>query len=143
MGLFTYLFPSKVLEKKSDAKEIHIVVGDLNYRLQITGTEHFQKALEAICGSHKGGGIHRYETARLILEDKNTQDKNAVRVEIRGRHVGYLSAEAAARYRWQLMEKNTPDADGQCQALIKGGWLSSDGRKGSYEVWLDAPCLTH
>jgi hypothetical protein len=141
MGLLAHLFPSRVLEKKSDPKEVHILVGNLNYQLQIAAVEHFQKTLDTICGGYKRGGVRRLETAWLILDNKNTRDKNAIRVEIRGRQVGYLSAEAAARYRWQLMERNTPNADGQCQAVIIGGWLSSDGRKGDFEVWLDTPSL--
>jgi hypothetical protein len=143
MGLFTSLFPPKVLETNSDINEVFVLIGDLRYGLAISGTEHRQKTLEAICGPRKRGGVSRLETAWLILEDKNSTDKNAVRVEIRGRTVGYLSSEAAIGYRQQLIERNTPGADGKCQALITGGWISSDGRKGSYEVRLDAPGLTH
>jgi hypothetical protein len=141
MSLFTSLFPSKVGEKKSRTNEVFVLIGGLNYGLQIAGAEHHQKALEAICGPHRRGGIQRLETAWLILEDTNTANKTAVRVEIRGRQVGYLSSEAALRYRRQLIERNILGADGRCQAIIKGGWISSDGRKGSYEVWLDAPSL--
>jgi hypothetical protein len=47
--------------------------------------------------------------------------KNAVRVEIRGKRVGYLSPEAAIQYRRQLIARGKPNANGQCQAVIKGG----------------------
>jgi hypothetical protein len=142
MGLFSGLFSSKVVEKKSDKKEIVVLIGGLKYQLQIMREEHYQKTLEAICGPHGPGGVKRFETAWLILEDENRRDKNAVRVEIRGRQVGNLHPESAILYRQQLMARGTPNAHGRCQAAIKGGWLSSDGRKGPYEVWLDISSLS-
>jgi hypothetical protein len=141
MGLFTSLFSSKVQETRSDKNQVFILIGDLNYALPVAGAGDCQKALEAICGPHRREGIHRQETAWLILEDQDSKDKNRVRVEIRGRQVGYLSPEAAIRYRQQLIARNTPSADGQCQAIIEGGWISSDGRTGLFEVWLDTPSL--
>jgi hypothetical protein len=86
-------------------------------------------------------GVNRFESTYLILEDKNPRDKNAVRVEMRGKQVGYLSPQAAISYRQHLIGKGMPRANGQCQAVIRGGWVSSDGRKGLYEIWLDFPNL--
>jgi hypothetical protein len=76
------------------------------------------------------------------LDDKNLQAENSVRVEIRGKQVGYLSPEAAILYRQELIARGIPKGVGQCAAVIRGGWVSSDGRKGPYEVWLDTPDLT-
>jgi hypothetical protein len=134
MGLFTNLFSSKAQEKPVVKKEVVFLMGTANFELEITGVERFQTALETICGPRLPKGVNRFETAWLILEDKN-----AVRVEIRGKQVGYLSPEAAILYRRQLIAKGKPRANGQCQAVIKGGWISSDGRKGPYCVWLDIP----
>lgn len=103
------------------------------------GDAAYQAALEAICGARVSRGVNKLETARLILEDRNPSDKKAVRVEIRGRQVGYLTRDIAILYRRQLVAMNKPRANGQCQAAIRGGWVSADGRKGSYEVWLDLP----
>jgi hypothetical protein len=139
MGLFTNFFSSKVQEKKSEKVEVFALIGGLKFQLRITGDEYHQNALEAICGPHRRGGVNRLETAWLILGDQNNTSKNAVRVEIHGRTVGYLNPQAAISYRQKLFERNTPTAVGRCQAVIKGGWISSDGRKGLYEVWLDAP----
>lgn len=44
-------------------------------------------------------GIELAEQALLIRDPKNRHDRNAVRVEIRGQHVGHLPAEDAIRYR--------------------------------------------
>jgi hypothetical protein len=139
MGLFTSFFSSKVQEKKSDKAEVFALIGGLKFQLRITGEEYYQNVLEAICGPHLRAGVNRLETAWLILGDKNNRNKNAVRVEIQGKTVGYLTPQAAISYCRKLIERNTPTAVGRCQAMIKGGWISSDGRKGPYEVWLDTP----
>jgi hypothetical protein len=139
MGLFTSLFFSKVTEQQSGKRDIAILMGVGNFELEIVWELHYQAALEAICGPRVPKGVNRLETAWLILEDKNPQNKNAVRVEIRSKVVGYLGHEDAIRYRQQLKARGTPKANGQCQAVINGGWLSSDGRKGSYSVRLDIP----
>lgn len=137
MGLFTSLFSSQVQEQPSGKKEVALLMGIGNFDLEIIGEAHYQAALEAICGPRVHNGINRFETAWLIMDDQNPRDKNAVRVEIRRKLVGYLSPEAAILYRQQLKARGTPKAHGQCQAVIRGGWVSSDGRKGPYRVSLD------
>ena len=139
MSLFTNLFSSIVPEQPSRRKEVVFLSGAGNFKLEIVGEARYQDALETICGPRVPQGVNRFETAWLILEDRNAQDKNAVRVEFRRKPVGYLSPEAAILYRQQLKARGMPNANGQCQAVIKGGWVSSDGRKGTYDVWLDIP----
>ena len=137
MGLFTSLFSSKVPEQPSGTKDIVFVSGGGNFKLEIVGEARYQEAFKTICGPRVPQGVNRFETAWLILENRNIHDKNAVRVEFRRKLVGYLSQEAAILYRQQLKAKGKPNAIGQCQAVIKGGWVSSEGRKGTYFVWLD------
>lgn len=142
MSLFTALFSLKVPEQKTSFKpEIVVLVGDARYEVEIVGAERYQPVLEAICGPRKSNGVRRFETARLILENKNPQDRSAVRVEIRGRTVGYLHPDQALSHRRLLAKRDAPGPTGQCQALLTGGWFSSDGRKGPYEVSLDLPSL--
>jgi hypothetical protein len=74
-------------------------MGPAKFRLEIIGEEQYQAALEALCGPHLPQGVHLYETASLILEDKNPHDQNAVRIEIQRKHVGYLSSETAMLHR--------------------------------------------
>ncbi len=143
MGLFTSLFSQKVQQRPSGRKEVVFLMGAARYELEIIGEENYQAAIEAMCGPRVPRGVNQFETAWLILEDKNPHDKNAVRVEIRGKQVGYLSSEAAILYRRQLIDRGTPKANGQCQAVIRGGWISSDGRKGPYCVSLDTSSLSH
>ena len=139
MGLFTSIFSPKVLGKTASKNEVVNLMGAAKFDVEIPEEESFQAALEAICGPRAPRGVNRFETAYLILEDKNRQHQNAVCVEMRGKQVGYLGPEAAISYRHQLIAMGMPRAKGRCQAVIRGGWVSSDGRKGAYEVWLDIP----
>jgi hypothetical protein len=132
MALFTNLFSSKA--RHQDKREAVVTIGNSRFDVVIIEEMNYQAALETIGGPRVPMGVNRFETAWLILEDKNR-----VRVEIHGRKVGYLDAEAVIQYRKQLTARGKPKADGQCQALIRGGWVSSDGRKGSYSVSLDIP----
>lgn len=132
MGLFTSLFSSKVSEQPSGKNEVAVLMGIGNFDMEIAGTAHYQATLEAICGPRVSNGVNRFETAWLILDDKNR-----VRVEMRRKLVGYLSPEDANLYCELLKARGMPKAIGQCQAAIQGGWVSSDGREGPYQVWLD------
>jgi hypothetical protein len=137
MGLFTNFFSS--IGRNKTRKEFVVLIGLARFDKEVMGVRNHQAALEAICGPRRPMGIRRQVTAWLIQEDKNPSDKNRVRVEIQGRQVGYLSQETAAQYLAYLGSRGTPAADGQCQALIQDGWISSDGRKGPYRVSLDLP----
>ena len=134
MSLFTSFFSSKVYDQPSGRKELVYLMGTGKFQNEIVDDEHYQAVLEAICGPGKPQGVKCYETASLKLEDKN-----AVRVEIEGRPVGYLRPETASFFRQELIARGLPMGVGQCAALIRGGWVSSDGRKGPYEVLLDLP----
>lgn len=141
MGLFASLFSSKAPapEKPSDRKELVYLMGVAKFEVRIDGEEDYQVALEAICGPRLPAGVKQFHTASLKLEDNHPRDKNAVRVEILGKQVGYLRLEAASLFRQHLIARGLPRGVGQCAAIIRGGWVSSDGRKGPYEVWLDLP----
>ena len=141
MGFFTSLFPSKAPERPSGKKEVVYLAGTAKFELEIAGVEHYQAVLEAICGPRVPRGVNSFEAASLKLEDQNPRAKNAVRVEIQRKQVGYLSPESAILFRQQLIAKGMPKGVGQCSAVIRGGWVSSDGRKGPYKVWLDTPTL--
>ena len=141
MGVFTNLLSLKVQPKPTNNKDIVVLTGAARFEREIRAEAEHQATLEAICGRRSPKGVNRFETARLFVEDKNKLDKNAVRVEIRGKPVGYLGPEEAVCYREHLVAKGFPKAVGECQAVIRGGWVSSDGRKGDYEVWLDLTSL--
>ena len=137
MGIFTNLLSLNVQAKPASKKDIVVLLGAAKFEHEVIVGEEHQAALEAICGKRVSRGVNRFETARLFVEDKNRDNLNAVRVEIRGKPVGYLAPVDAVAFREHLSRKGLPKAIGECQAVIHGGWISSDGRKGDYEVSLD------
>lgn len=135
--LFTSTKPSVPPKNEPDEVELR---GKGDFDLEIVGESHYQQALEEICGPRKKRGEDLIIEATLILEDDNKYDRgNAVRVEIKGKQVGYLSKEIAQAYRQTMKTSGHPKAIATCQANIRGGWLRDDGDKGHYGVWLDIP----
>jgi len=94
------------------------------YPFQIVGESHYQDALREIVESSLDPGpnwpfkgAQCEVAARLVPEDDNPYDPLAVRVEIQGHKVGYLSREHARQYR-RIFDKNCVPL----KALIVGGW---------------------
>jgi hypothetical protein len=75
------------------------VQGSGAFALPVVGESHYQETLQAICGPRSDDGEDRRVAARLVLENDNPYDSMAVRVDIQGQTVGYLSREHARRYR--------------------------------------------
>lgn len=134
MSLFANLFLSIIPDQPPGKKELVYLMGTAKFQNEIIDDEHYQTVLEGICGPCKHQGVKCYETASLKLEGNN-----AVRVEIDGKQVGYLRPETASLFRQQLIARGLPKGVGQCAALIRGGWINSDGSKGPYKVLLDLP----
>lgn len=101
-----------------------------DYSLAIVGESHRQDVLEEICGGRDTQSAHLKVTARLVLEDNNPHDAQAVKVILDGHHVGYLSRADARRYRAM------PAPPAEVPALIVGGWDRGDGNVGHYGVRL-------
>jgi|SRR5882724_3456539 len=101
-----------------------------DYSVEIAGESHYQDALEEICGGRDTASTHLTVTARLVREDDNPYDDQAVKVIIHGHHVGYLSRADAGRYR------ALPTAPAELPALIVGGWDRGDRGVGQYGVRL-------
>ncbi|MCZ7599752.1 MAG: HIRAN domain-containing protein [Gammaproteobacteria bacterium] len=78
-------------------------------------------------------------TAHLVHEDDNPHDRYAVRVDIHGKTVGYLSRELALEFRKSIAELGHPGLTAKCNALIVGGWNRGDGDTGHFGVKLDLP----
>ncbi len=90
------------------------------FALPVVGESHYQDALEQICGPRTDEGEDRRVEAQLILEDENPHDSMAVRVDINGITVGYLSRDHARTYRRGLSNAAflsaapSPCAGGHC-----------------------------
>lgn len=94
-------------------------------RQAVVGESHYQPALVAAAagtqvaeGDFSGGPE---VIAALVPEPRNPHDRNAVRVDIAGRTVGYLPREDAARYVRPLGALAQRGVLGTCPARIMGG----------------------
>lgn len=115
------------------------VVSGRTFSVDVVGESHYQGNLEVICGGRTEDGADKNVEATLILEDENPFDPNAVRVDIEGKTVGYLSRETARNYRRWLERKGLVHDEIRCTAVIKGGWDRGKGDRGHFGVTLALP----
>ena len=135
MGLWDWLFGRTPPSGTAQAE----LPGPGTYSLPIVGESKYQENLESICGERSEDGEDRIIEAVLVLEDSNPYDRNAVRVDIRGIPVGYLSREHAKQYRQRLRQTGHALTRAACSANIRGGWDRGRRGRGHYGVWLDLP----
>lgn len=74
--------------------------------------------------------------AVLIFENTNRYDPDAVKVEIKGQQVGYLSRGDAKAFRKRMAAERIAGERFDCEANIRGGWERSSG-SGPFGVYLD------
>ena len=129
--------------RSTSARKTNGPVGDLSgpgaYGVEIVGESNYQSALERICGGRDEESARKQVKALLVLENENPHDSNAVRVDIDGETVGYLSRREAKQYRVRLKEAGYPELRGRCDAIIVGGWDRGRGDRGHFGVKLDLP----
>jgi hypothetical protein len=75
----------------------------------------------------------------LIHEDDNPADSMAVRIEIAGQCIGYLTRANARLYRSWLASGGHAGRRTTCAARIIGGWDRGSGSRGYFGVELDIP----
>lgn len=76
------------------------------YTFDIVGEASYQNALDQLAGGKTDAGVHVKKWATLIIEKNNPFDPNAVRVDIEGQTVGYLSRTHAVRFRKTINRSN-------------------------------------
>jgi len=116
---------------------------DNTFPLACVGESHYQDALEAICGPRTEDGEDLEVPALIALEDTNPYDLEAVRIEVDGRTVGYLSRPDARAYRRALQAASLSEVL-VCRGRIRGGWDRGRDDRGSFGIFLDmALCGLH
>jgi hypothetical protein len=115
--------------------------GPGTFTVEVVGASRRQDALAAVVERHGRSGRTVTVDALLVLEDSNPHDANAVRVEIEGELVGYLSRDNARRYRVDLAAAGQPHASVRCKARIVGGFETASGERAHFGVRLDLPPL--
>lgn len=123
--------------QKRQAQAYHIA-GDGAYDFDIVGEASYQNNLINIVGGKTREG-HEFEClAVLAREPTNQYDKNAVRVEIEGRTVGYIPRSHTAVV-GSLIVRMGRSGRMSVDAIILGGWRRGDRDEGSLGVKLDLP----
>lgn len=108
-------------------------------KFQAAAELHYQDALSRLCGGKQRDSADVCFSAWLYLENSNPYDHLAVRVDIQGDTVGYLSRDYARRLRRWLKRHGHTAKAAQCQANIRGGWYRGPDDQGHFGVFLDLP----
>lgn len=119
-----------VLRAKKEVSETNInpTLSNASYSYNIVGEQSYQNNLKKIAGSKEEESKFFECYAKVSSEPFNQYDKNAVKVEINGLLVGYLSRGEAAKLAGKVVNKTVP-------AVIDGGWKDEEST-GSYGVKL-------
>ncbi len=116
--------------------------GPGDYDFEIVGEASYQDALEILAGGRTDDGHRRVlVTARLVHEDENPHDDQAVRVDVNGRTVAYLTRASARIYRRWMAGQGHAGRTATCSAVIVGGWDHGPRGRGHFGVKLDLPSL--
>ena len=113
------------------------IAGPGSFAIEIEGEINYQRNLGQICGGRTRDGVNMDVLAKLIPED-SPYCASAVRVEVKGRTVGYLKPAHAIQYRQRLSESGHAGAVASCSAKILGGWKREEDI-GLYTLRLDLP----
>ena len=112
------------------------LAGSGKFAMEIVGESHYQGAIERVAGPHTRAGVRKGCLAELYLEPNNPHDPNAVRIEIDGQTVGYLSRNMALAMRRGITKAGVTDKRFGVDAVIVGGHIGQ-----SFGVWLDLDVL--
>lgn len=117
------------------AQQTTIAPGD---ELPVVGESHYQKALEwAAEGKTQDGCKLSLVTAELVREPFNRHDRNAVRVDVAGRTVGYVPRDTAPQTHRLIEQLWGRGQLASCRATLTGGWDRGWHDKGSIGIVLD------
>lgn len=94
--------------------------------LDVVGESHYQQALTKIVGGKSETGAYFECQAVLVPEPENIHDHNAIRVEIDGRKVGYISREEAPAVGALIKRTGGGNQSLTVGAVIVGGWKSAE-----------------
>jgi len=132
MGLLSLLFG----RRRNSNKGSLLIRGEGDFLFEIVGERNYQEILDAVCGGKCTDGHEKLIAVTLIPEPTNPHDRNAVKVDMAGHTVGYLSRADARDYLAELTAAGYAGFEAQCRAHIVGGWKDARS-EGHYGVKLD------
>ena len=124
IAVFAIVFVTQAVNKKS----VNPTLSNASYSYNIVGEQSYQNNLKKIAGPKEEESKFFECYAKVSSDPFNQYDKNAVKVEINGLLVGYLSKSEAAKLSSKVVNKTVP-------AVIDGGWKDEEST-GSYGVKL-------
>lgn len=124
-AIIWFIFKGK---KAANETNINPTLSNALYIYNIVGEQSYQNNLKKIAGPKEEESKFFECYAKVSSEPFNQYDKNAVKVEINGLLVGYLSKSEAAKLSSKVVNKTVP-------AVIDGGWKDEEST-GSYGVKL-------
>ncbi|MGY1705318.1 DUF4236 domain-containing protein [Geodermatophilus sp. SYSU D00697] len=130
--------PQPPMTPRAPAALTPLVLGG-DGRVEVVGESHYQDALRHAASGRAAATLENAirVQATLVPEPENVHDSHAVRVDVDGRTVGYLSRALARTYQPVLLELRRRGQVGSCSARIMGG----GGRSYGIHLHLSAPGL--
>jgi hypothetical protein len=111
-----------------------LIKGNGTFDVVVAGVSYYQEALRSVLGDTSGRADSMLVPAEIIPDDGNSFDTYAVRIEIDGKLVGYLSRRNACEWRSKMISESLSGAT-TCSARIV--WDRQAREEGKYGVWLD------
>ena len=108
------------------------------FDFELVGAEYYQAELQHIVDNHRGERLDGLPlTAMLIPEEENRSDDTAVRVDVEGLTVGYLSLVDSKGYHRRMTELKQRVKPTACAALLVVGPTQKNGTHTQHKVMLD------
>lgn len=107
-----------------------------HFHTHVVGTSFYRPALKALAQNIGEETAFALFTARLVLDDGNVSDSNAVAVFYEAERVGYLAASEAVTYRARLDAASPGCQIATVDALVRNGQKSGQ-KEYAYSVTLD------
>ena len=145
MSIFSFLFGSKSSKEnkikeqrlKAPVSGPHVVTNLKSYPSEIVGESFYQNNLKIITGGFKRDSQTHDLPGLISLDPDNQYDKNAVRVDIEGKIVGFLPKDQALRVGAIMKDQGVTCA--AVDARIRGGWRTNQHDEGQFGVCLRMP----
>lgn len=121
MGFFSRLLGTRASPTVEDSVSLDIRAEVVREEMvNVVGESNYQPAIRKACGWEPGTDTNFECFAELVPEPTNRYDPNAVRVDIDGACVGYLSRADAIDLRPTISEALAEHGSGLVRAVIAG-----------------------
>lgn len=116
---------------------IRPISGSGDFATHAVGESHHQAALAGLAKHAECPRDGLPFRAQLVPDPDNRFDPDAVKVQIAGQQVGYLSRDDAALFHDMMHDDGCDGWAAEVVAIILGGFVHRDGTRASYGVRLD------